>query len=67
MNNTNELLSDPFYLRLNVRCKKGETLLSGDGHFLVIVKTYHHTWWRKILSKFGLKLKPLHTYKVKMK
>lgn len=66
MNAPGKLVGTPFFIRLNVRYyKKGQVIIDSSGNHFKIIKTYHLTWWRKILKWFGFKLKDPNTYKVK--
>lgn len=57
-------LGNVFWIRVNVKYKKGQVIHTGT-NLIVVLKTYHLTWWRKILKWFGVKLRDPNTYKVK--
>lgn len=65
MNAPRKLVGTPFYIRLNIGHKKGQVITDFQGNLFKIIKTYHLTWWRKILKWFGVKLRDSNTYKVK--
>lgn len=65
MNAPGKLVGTPFYIKLNIRHKKGQIIIDSNGNCFKIIKTYHLTWWRKILRWFGVTLKNPNTYKVK--
>jgi hypothetical protein len=53
MNAPGKLVGTPFYIKLNIRHKKGQIITDSSGNCFKIIKTYHLTWWRKILRWFG--------------